>query len=114
MTGHPVLTFALLICGSVLLMLAFIAAVWALGVLWDALRGLNLRTLVWRWRRDRTWRAAEREQARADAAETCERIILLAAACAPPAAYGGDSRGAALAAQWAIADAARKGEEAQP
>lgn len=72
----------------------------------------SLRSILWRWRRDATWRRAEREQARADAEDraTFERIILLGAACAPSAAYGGDSRGAALAAQWAIAEAARESE----
>lgn len=111
MTGHPVLTFALLICGSVVLLLAFIAAVWALGKLWDALRRVNLRTLIWRWRRDASWRRAEREQARADAAEQAQHLALLAVASGMDGMPGGcDSRGALLTVQWAIADAAKRAE----
>ena len=77
-----------------------------------------LRSLVLRWRgaaaarsASRSWRAAEIEQARADAAEQGHRLALLAVASGMDGMPGGcDPRGALLVVQWAIAEAARKSE----
>lgn len=62
---------------------------------------MNLRTRIWRWRRDATWRRAEREQAAQDRTRHRRLIgdLMRDTLLAP---MPGDPRGQLLAAQWAI------------